>query len=100
MRKLLLGAVVVAPVLFASSGASACCDCDGAYGYSYGYAAPRVYGYSNYYGPTYGYSSYYGPAYGYGSYYRPGVRFYGARTYGLRAGVGVRRVGWGGRRRW
>ena len=37
---------------------------------------------------------------GYGGYYRPGVRFYGARTYGWRGGVGVRRVGWGGRRRW
>jgi hypothetical protein len=99
MRKLLLaGAVVTASVLFASSGALACCDCAG-YGYGYGYSAPRVYGYS-YYAPVYGYSSYYAPAYGYSSYYRPGVRFYGARTYGWRAGVGVRRVGWGGRRRW
>ena len=46
MRKLLLvGAVVAAPVLFASSGASAWgCDCDASYGYSYGYSAPLVYG--------------------------------------------------------
>ena len=99
MRKsLLVGLAVAAPILFAS-GASACgwgCDCAPSYGYSsYGYAAPRVYGYS-----SYGYGSYYGRAYGYRSYYRPGVRFYGARTYGWRGGVGVRRVGWGGRRRW
>ena len=81
MRKLLFIGAVVAPALFAAGGASACCDCDGAsYGYTYGYAAPRVYGYS--------------------SYYRSGVRFYGARTYGWRGGVGVRRVGWGGRGRW
>jgi hypothetical protein len=101
MRKLLLGAVLATPVVFASTGASACCDCGGAsYGYSYAYAAPCVYGYSSYYAPAYGYGSYYRPAYGYSSYYRPGVRFYGARTYGWRAGVGVRRVGWGGRRRW
>ena len=109
MRKsLLVGLAVMAPILFAS-GASACgwgCDCAPSYGYSsYGYAAPRVYGYSSYgygsyYRPAYGYGSYYGRAYGYGGYYRPGVRFYGARTYGWRAGVGVRRVGWGGRRRW
>ena len=97
---LLVGAIVAAPVLFASSGAFACCDCDG-YGYSYGYSAPRVYGYSSYYGPAdgYRYGSYYRPAYGYSSYYGPGVRFYGARTNGWRGGVGVRRVGWGGRRR-
>ena len=99
MRKsLLVGLAVMAPILFAS-GASACgwgCDCAPSYGYSsYGYAAPRVYGYS-----SYGYGSYYGRAYGYGGYYRPGVRFYGARTYGWRGGVGVRRVGWGGRGRW
>jgi len=98
MRKsLLVGLAVMAPILFAS-GASACgwgCGCAPSYGYSYGYSAPRVYGYS-----SYGYGSYYGRAYGYGGYYRPGVRFYGARTYGWRAGVGVRRVGWGGRRRW
>jgi hypothetical protein len=115
MRKLLFIGAVVAPVLFAAGGASACCDCDGAsYGYTYGYAAPRVYGYSSYYAPTYGYGSYYSPAHGYGygyggyyrpaygysSYYRSGVRFYGARTYGWRGGVGVRRVGWGGRGRW
>ena len=118
MRKLLLvGLAVAAPVLFAS-GASACgwgCDCAPSYGYSYGYSAPRVYGYSSYgyanygyssygygsyYRPAYGYASSYGRAYGYGGYYRPGVRFYGARTYGWRGGVGVRRVGWGGRRRW
>ena len=75
MRKLLLGAVLAAPVLFASSGASACCDCDGAsYGYLYGCAAPRVYGYSSYCAPMYGYGSYYRPAYGCGSYYRPGAR--------------------------
>jgi hypothetical protein len=94
MRKsLLVGLAVAAPILFAS-GASACgwgCDCGApSYGYSYGYSAPRVYGYS-----SYGYGSYYRPAYGYG-----GVRFYGARTYGWRGGVGIRRVGWGGRRRW
>ena len=86
-KSLLVGLAVAAPILFAS-GASACgwgCDCAPSYGYSYGYSAPRVYGYSSY---------------GYGSYYRPGVRFYGARTYGWRGGVGVRRVGWGGRRRW
>ena len=100
MRKLLLaGLAVAAPVLFASSSASACgwgygygsgCGCAApTYGYSsYGYSAPRVYGYSSYYRPVYGYRSY----------YRPGVRFYGARTYGWRGGVGVRRVGWGGRR--
>ena len=113
MRKsLLVGLAVAAPVLFAS-GASACgwgCDCAPSYGYSYGYSAPRVYGYSSYgyasygygsyYRPAYGYASSYGRAYGYGGYYRPGVRFYGARTYGWRGGVGVRRVGWGGRRRW
>ena len=56
MRKLLLvGLAVAAPVLFAS-GASACgwgCDCAPSYGYSYGYSAPRVYGYS-----SYGYASY------------------------------------------
>ena len=86
MRKsLLVGLAVAAPLVFASSGASACgwgCGCAApSYGYSsYGYSAPRVYGYS--------------------SYYRPGVRFYGARMYGWRAGVGVRRWGWGGRRRW
>ena len=59
MSKLLLvGAVVAAPVLFASSGASAWCDCDApSYGYaSYGYSAPLVYGYSSYYAPAYGYS--------------------------------------------
>ena len=125
MRKLLLAALATAaPILIAPSGASAWCDCDGpAYGYSsYGYSAPLVYGYSSYYAPVYGYSSYYAPsyyyappygyghyyasgsyyrpAYGYGSYYRPGVRFYGARTVGWRAGVGVRRVGWRGGRRW
>ena len=101
MRKLLFIGAVVAPALFAAGGASACCDCDGAsYGYTYGYAAPRVYGYSSYYAPTYGYGGYYRPAYGYSSYYRSGVRFYGARTYGWRGGVGVRRVGWGGRGRW
>ena len=51
MRKsLLVGLAVVAPILFAS-GASACgwgCDCAPSYGYSYGYSAPRVYGYSSY----------------------------------------------------
>ena len=88
MRKsLLIGLAVAAPILFAS-GASACgwgCGCAPSYGYSsYGYAAPRVYGYS-----SYGYGSYYGRAYGYGGYYRPGVRFYGARAAGWRAGVGV-----------
>ena len=60
------GLAVAAPILFAS-GASACgwgCDCAPSYGYSYGYSAPRVYGYS-----SYGYGSYYRPAYGYGSYY-------------------------------
>ena len=60
MRKsLLVGLAVAAPILFAS-GASACgwgCDCAPSYGYSYGYSAPRVYGYSSY---------------GYGSYYRGG----------------------------
>ena len=94
MRKsLLVGLAVMAPILFAS-GASACgwgCDCSPPYGYSsYGYSAPRVYGYSSYYRPVYGYRSY----------YRPGVRFYGARTYGWRGGVGLRRVGWRGGRRW
>ena len=56
MRKsLLVGLAVAAPILFAS-GASACgwgCDCAPSYGYSYGYSAPRVYGYS-----SYGYASY------------------------------------------
>ena len=117
MRKsLLVGLAVAAPILFAS-GASACgwgCDCAPSYGYSYGYSAPRVYGYSSY-RPVriqqllrirqllpsgVRIRQLLRSAYGYGSYYRPGVRFYGARTYGWRAGVGVRRVGWGGRRRW
>ena len=53
MRKsLLVGLAVAAPILFAS-GASACgwgCGCAPSYGYSsYGYSAPRVYGYSSYY---------------------------------------------------
>jgi hypothetical protein len=120
MRKLpLVALVAAAPILFAPSGASAWCDCDGpSYGYaSYGYSAPIVYGYSSYYAPGFGYSSYFQPRFGYssyygsGSYYRPrafgyrsyyrsGVRFYGARTVGWRAGVGVRRVGWRGGRRW
>ena len=112
MRRVLLVALTVAaPVLFMSNGVSACgwgCDCAApSYGYSsYGYAAPRVYGYSSYYAPSYGYGSYYAPPYGYGyyygygSYYRPGVRFYGARAVGWRAGVGIRRVGWRGGRRW
>ena len=140
MRKLpLVALVAAAPILFAPSGASAWCDCDGpSYGYaSYGYSAPIVYGYSSYYAPAYGYSSYYAPgfgysnyfqprfgynsyfqprfgyssyygsgsyyrprAYGYRSYYRSGVRFYGARTVGWRAGVGVHREGWRGGRRW
>ena len=80
-RVLLVGAIVAAPVLFASSGASAW-GCGYGYSaprYSYGYTAPRYYGYS-YSGPRW--------------------RFYGARTYGWRAGLGVRRWGWGGRRRW
>jgi hypothetical protein len=81
MRKfLLIGAVAAAPVLFVSSGAFAW-GCGYGYGYaprySYGYTAPRYYGYS-YGGPRW--------------------RFYGARTYGARAGLGVRRWGWG--RRW
>jgi hypothetical protein len=82
MRKLLLiSLVAAAPMLLGSTGASAWgwgCGSSGAR--YYGYSTPRVYGYS---------------------YYRPGWRFYGARTYGWRAGWGVRRVGWGGlRRRW
>jgi hypothetical protein len=82
MRKvLLIGAVVAAPVLFASSGAFAW-GCG--YGYGYGYA-PRYYGYS---APRY---------YGY-SYYAP-RRFYGARVFGWR-GWGHRRWAWGGWRRW
>jgi hypothetical protein len=73
MRKLLLiGAVVAAPVLFASSSAFAC------FGYGYGYG-PRYYGYSSYAPRYYGYS-YYAPR-----------RFYGARVYGYRAGWGARR---------
>ncbi len=84
MRKLLLvGAVVAAPILFASSAAFAW-GCG--YGYGYGYA-PRYYGYS--YAPRY---------YGY-SYYAPRWRFYGPRVYGYRAGWGLRRWGWGGWRR-
>jgi hypothetical protein len=76
MRKLLLvGAVVAAPVLFASSGAFAW-GCGYGYGYGYGYA-PRYYGYT---APRfYGYS------------YAPRWRFYGPRVYGYRAGWGARR---------
>jgi len=74
MRKLLLvGLAVAAPVLFASSSASAC-----GWGY-YGYSAPRYYGYS---------------------YYAPRRYYYGARVFGWRAGWGVRRWAWGGWRRW
>ena len=80
MRKLLLiSLAAAAPMLLGSTSASAWgCGYSGAR--YYGYSTPRVYGYS---------------------YYRPGWRFYGARTYGWRAGWGIRRVGWGGlRRRW
>jgi hypothetical protein len=80
MRKLLL--VIAAPMLVVPSSASAWGWGCGGYGYApryYGYSAPRYYGYS---------------------YYAPRWRFYGARTYGWRAGLGVRRWGWGGRRRW
>ena len=84
MRKLLLvGLIAAAPMLVAPSTASAW-GCGYGYGYGYGYGfyygyAPRYYGYS-YAGPRW--------------------RFYGARTYGWRAGIGIRRWGWGGRRRW
>jgi hypothetical protein len=84
MRKvLLIGAVVAAPVLFGSSGAFACFG----YGYGYGYG-PAYYGYSSYAPRYYRYS------------YAPRWRFYGPRAYGYRAGLGVRRVGWRGGRRW
>jgi hypothetical protein len=81
MRKsLFFGLAIAAPLLFASSSASAW-GCGG-YGYSapryYGYSAPRVYGY-RYYAPR---------------------RLYGARVFGYRSGWGVRRWGWGGWRRW
>ena len=77
MHKLLvIGAVVAAPVLFASSGAFAWgCGYGYAPRYAYGYSAPRYYGYS----------------------YAPRYRFYGARVFGWR-GWGHRRWGWG--RRW
>ena len=81
MRKMLLiGLIVAAPVLIASSEPASAWGwgCGNSGARYYGYSAPRVYGYS---------------------YYRP-WRFYGARTYGWRAGLGVRRWGWGGRRRW
>jgi hypothetical protein len=80
MRKLLLvGLIAAAPMAFVPSSASA-------WGCGYGYA-PRYYGYT---APRY---------YGY-NYSAPRWRFYGARTYGWRAGLGARRWGWGGRRRW
>jgi hypothetical protein len=83
MRKLLLvGLVVAAPILVASTETASACG----WGY-YGYSAPRVYGYTapRFY---YGYTSY-APR-----------RFYGARVFGWRAGWGVRRWAWGGWRRW
>ena len=74
MRKLLLvGLIAAAPMLVAPSTASAW-GC----GYGSGYA-PGYFGYS---------------------YASPRWRFYGARAYGWRAGLGIRRWGWGGRRRW
>ena len=92
MRKLLLvGLIAAAPMLVAPNTASAW-GC----GYGYGYA-PRYFGYS---APRYSYGYTAPRYYGY-SYAGPRWRFYGARTYGWRAGWGVRRVGYGGlRRRW
>ena len=76
MRKLLLvGLVVAAPILVASTESASACG----WGY-YGYSAPRYYGYS--------------------SYYAPRRYYYGARVFGWRGGWGVRRWAWGGWRRW
>ena len=86
MRKLLfIGVVVAAPILVASTETAS------AWGWrSYGYSAPRYYGY--YAAPRYyGYSSYY---------YRPAGRYYGARVYGWGPGWRARRWAWGGWRRW
>lgn len=99
MRKLaLLALVAVVPALAPLSEAKAFGWCDRGYGYSsYGYGAPRVYGY--YARPrVYGY--YARPrVYGYAA---PRVygAYYGPRVYGWtgRWGGGWGYAGWGGRR--
>ena len=82
MRKLLLVGLVVAAPLVAYSGTANACH----YGY-YGYSAPRVYGY-------------WSPRVYRHAYFAPRWRTAGVRVYGWRGGWGVRRVGWGGWRRW
>jgi hypothetical protein len=106
IRSIVAALAVTAPLLVLESMPAAACDWG--WGYrdtsytaapSYGYAAPRTYGYYGYTPRSYGYYGY-SPAYygGYGLYGRRwglGWRGYGWRGYGFR---GWRGVGWRGAR--
>lgn len=99
-RKIAAALVVVAPLLaLESTPAAAFGWCGWGYG-SYGYAAPRTYGYYGY-APRYYGGSYYGRRWRWrraGYWGWRGYAYRGWRGYGYRAGWRGYRAGWRGAR--